>query len=85
MPRVFSVYILECSDKSFYIGCTNNIDKRLREHNHRKNGARYTRIRRPVKLVYKEEFETLIEARGREALLKTWPRTKKYALITANT
>lgn len=84
MQKVFCVYILECSDKSFYIGCTNNLEKRLIEHNNRKSGARYTKTRRPVKLVYKEEFATLIEARGREALLKTWPRTKKYALITAN-
>lgn len=81
MTSKFTVYILECSDKTYYTGCTNNLAKRLKEHSARKNGARYTRIRRPVTLVYSEEFTTLIEARGREALLKTWPRSKKEKLI----
>ena len=76
----FYVYILECADGTYYVGCTNNTEKRLREHNFRKSGARYTKIRRPVILKYREEFTTLLEARRREAELKTWPRDKKAKL-----
>jgi putative endonuclease len=77
----FSVYILKCADETLYIGCTNNLEKRLREHNHAKNGAHYTKIRRPVELVYSEKYKTLIKARGREAEIKRWTRTKKLELI----
>lgn len=75
------VYILECSDKSLYVGCTNNIDRRLNQHNNSKLGAHYTKIRRPVVLKYKENFKTLKEARKREAELKGWRREKKFDLI----
>ena len=74
-------YILECADKSFYVGCTNNMEKRLREHNDSKWGAHYTKIRRPVVLKYFEKFNTLIEARRREAEIKSWRREKKISLI----
>lgn len=74
-------YILECADGTYYVGCTNNLKKRLKEHNQSKNGAHYTKIRRPVALKYAEELETLLEARGREAEIKGWPRTKKETLI----
>lgn len=77
----FYVYIVECSDKTYYVGCTNNVEKRVHEHNFRKSGARYTKIRRPVVLAYSESYSTLLEARRREALIKTWPRAKKAALI----
>lgn len=79
MPYV--VYILVCSDHSLYVGCTNNLDKRLKQHNHSKNGAHYTKLRRPVNLVYKEEFGSLGEARRREAEIKSWRREKKIILI----
>lgn len=75
------VYILECSDKSLYVGCTNNLEKRLEQHNNSKQGAHYTKIRRPVILKYKEEFATLKEARQREAEIKKWKRKKKMELI----
>lgn len=75
------VYILECSDKTLYIGCTNNLDRRLAQHNSSKSGAHYTKIRRPVILKYQETFETLREARAREAELKTWKRERKMALF----
>ena len=71
------VYILECADKSLYVGCTNNLQKRLVEHNGLKCGAHYTKIRRPIVLKYSESFETLAEARKREAEIKRWPREKK--------
>jgi putative endonuclease len=74
-------YILECADKSFYVGCTNDIETRLKQHNSSVHGAEYTKIRRPVKLVYLEKFTTLVSARRREKELKGWRREKKIALI----
>lgn len=76
----YFVYVLECADKSYYIGCTNNHEKRLKEHNHSKWGAHYTKIRRPVILKYSEEFKTLIKARRRETEIKGWRRQNKKAL-----
>ena len=75
------VYILRCADKSFYVGCTNNLDRRVQQHNNSKWGAHYTKIRRPVILIHTEEFETLKEARERESEIKGWRREKKLALI----
>ena len=77
----FFVYILECADKSLYVGCTNNLDRRLKQHNDSKWGAHYTKIRRPVILKYSENFETLKEARRREAEIKGWKREKKIKLF----
>jgi len=77
----FFVYILECSDKSLYVGCTNNLQKRLKQHNESKSGAHYTKIRRPTKLKYLQEFKTLAEARKREAEIKSWRREQKIELI----
>ena len=77
----FSTYILECADKTFYVGSTNNLERRLEQHNNSKSGAHYTKIRRPVVLKYKEEFETLRESRQREIELKGWRREKKIDLI----
>lgn len=77
----YFVYILECADKSLYVGCTNNLNKRLEQHNNSKRGAHYTKIRRPVILKYSEKYETLIEARGREKEIKGWRRDKKLMLI----
>ena len=76
----YSVYILECSDKSYYVGCTNDLNRRLGQHNESKWGAHYTKIRRPVILKYSEQFETLPEARRREAEIKGWRRKKKEKL-----
>jgi putative endonuclease len=75
------VYILECCDKSLYVGCTNNLEKRLFEHNNSKRGAHYTKIRRPVVLKYSETFDNLGSARKREAEVKGWKREKKIALF----
>lgn len=74
-------YILECSDKSLYVGCTNNLERRLKQHNDSKQGAHYTKIRRPVVLVYFESFPYLQEARRRESEIQGWRREKKLALI----
>ncbi len=77
----YKVYILECADTSLYIGCTNDIDKRLKQHNDLKSGAHYTKIRRPVILMYSETFDTLKDARKREAEIKSWNREEKLKLI----
>ncbi len=79
---MYFIYILECSDKSLYTGSTNDLEKRLHKHNNLKSGAHYTKIRRPVVLKYSEEFDTLKEARRREAELKRWSRIKKLNLIS---
>jgi len=78
---MYFTYILECADKSLYVGCTNNLEKRLRQHNDSKSGAHYTKIRRPVVLKYFEPFPTLKEARRRESEIKGWRRDKKLDLI----
>ena len=75
------VYILECKDKSLYVGCTNDIETRVKQHNELKSGAHYTKIRRPVILKYKEEFRTFKAARAREAEIKRLTREKKLHLI----
>jgi putative endonuclease len=76
------VYILECSDKTLYTGITNNIEKRIHEHNNTRTGARYTRSRRPVRLVYAETCSTLSMALKREAEIKKLSRVQKLRLIS---
>ncbi|HSA83744.1 MAG TPA: GIY-YIG nuclease family protein [Patescibacteria group bacterium] len=80
----FFVYLLTCSDKTFYIGSTNNLEKRIHEHNTSKNGAHYTKIRRPVVLKYFETVGSLSEARKREAELKRLKREEKEKLVMPN-
>ena len=75
------VYILECADGTLYVGCTNNLEKRLKQHNDSKWGAHYTKTRRPVVLKYSETLLNLKEARQREAEIKSWPRKKKLELL----
>ncbi len=77
----YCTYILECADKTLYIGSTNDLDKRLKQHNGAKAGAHYTKIRRPVTLRYFERFRSLAKARAREAELKRLPRKKKIELL----
>ena len=76
-----TVYILQCSDSTLYIGSTNDINKRLHEHNNLKSWAHYTKIRRPVILIYSEICETLNDARKREYYLKQLSRKEKLELI----
>ena len=73
-------YILKCNDNSLYTGWTNDITHRLKMHNEGK-GAKYTRARGPVELVYLEEFETKQEAMSREAKIKRLTRKEKLLLI----
>lgn len=77
----YFVYILKCSDKTLYTGYTNNLEWRLRAHNELITGAKYTKTRRPVKLVYSEKFETKSEALKREHVIKKMKREEKLALF----
>jgi putative endonuclease len=77
----YSVYILKCADDTLYIGITNDMNRRFKEHNESKRGAHYTKIRRPVLLVYEEAGHTLSSARKREAELKRMTRAEKLELI----
>lgn len=74
------VYILECGDGTFYTGYTNNLSKRIKVHNDGK-GAKYTRGRLPVKLVYFEEITTRSEALKREYTIKSLKRKDKIKII----
>ena len=82
--KTYYVYILLCSDSSYYTGITNNIDKRIKEHNHSLNKTSYTYSRRPVKLVYKESFQSPNDAILWEKRIKGWSRKKKEALINGD-
>ena len=73
------VYILKCADNSLYTGWTNNLEKRMEKHNSG-NGAKYTRGRLPVELVYFESFETREEAMTREIRIKRMGRSQKIEL-----
>lgn len=73
-------YIVECRDKSLYTGWTTDLKKRIDAHNAGK-GAKYTKSRRPVKLVYSEKFETKAEAMKREYAIKHMSRSEKLKLI----
>lgn len=74
------VYILKCRDNSLYTGWTNNLPKRVQTHN-RGKGAKYTKARLPVELVYYEEFEDKIVAMKREYSIKKLTRKEKISLI----
>ncbi|OBR91775.1 MULTISPECIES: GIY-YIG nuclease family protein [Clostridium] len=74
------VYILECSDGTLYTGYTNDLDKRISTHNKGK-GAKYTRGRLPVKLIYFEEYDSKSEALRREFTIKKMTRQSKLHLI----
>ena len=77
----YFVYILECSDGSLYTGITKDIEKRLDEHNTSEKGAKYTKARRPVKLMYQETSENRSTASKREYEIKKLTRLKKLKLI----
>ncbi|QEH68868.1 GIY-YIG nuclease family protein [Cellulosilyticum sp. ST5] len=77
---MYYIYILKCKDGTYYTGYTNDIEKRVRIHNDKK-GAKYTRGRTPVTLVYEESFATKAEALKREYMIKQMSRAEKEALI----
>ena len=79
---MYFIYILRCSDKSLYCGQTNDLQRRIQEHNSDKfKSAKYTKGKRPVKLVYFEKYTTIQEAMKREFEIKKLTKEKKEALI----
>ena len=78
---VYYVYMLECRDGSLYTGIAIDVVRRVKEHNESPRAAKYTRSRRPVKLLRKERFMTRSNAQKREAAIKRLPRKEKLALI----
>ena len=79
--KLYTVYILECTDSSFYVGITSNLDIRLQEHNSGKDKSAYTFKRRSVILKWFQNFTSPSEAIKLEKKLKGWSRVKKIALI----
>lgn len=77
---MYFIYLLECADGTFYVGSTNDLEKRIHAHNHAKSGAHYTKIRRPVTLKHFETVETYAEARALEAQWKRLKREEKMML-----
>lgn len=77
----YFVYVLECSDGSLYTGITKNITKRIEEHNTSDKGAKYTKARRPVKLLYEESSLDRSSASKREYEIKKLSRSKKLQLV----
>ena len=75
------IYIVECADGTLYTGWTTNVQKRVKAHNEEKSGAKYTKAKRPVKLVYYEGYETKEEAMRREYAIKQLTRKQKLELI----
>ncbi len=78
-------YIVECADGTLYTGWTTNVQKRVKAHNEEKSGAKYTKAKRPVKLVYYEGYETKEEAMRREYAIKQLNRKQKLELIHLDT
>ena len=76
------VYIVECCDKSLYTGITTDVNRRVKEHNGSKKGAKYTRARRPIRLVKHWEFENRSAALKEEIRIKKLKKSDKIKLIT---
>ena len=74
------MYILECSDGSYYVGSTVDLERRISQHD-LGEGANYTRSRRPVRLAYAEEYSRIDDAFAREKQVQNWSRAKRRALI----
>ena len=78
---MYFLYILECADKTLYTGITVDLERRIKEHNTSKLGAKYTAARRPVKLVYSKKYKNRSLASSAESKLKKLTRGDKIALI----
>jgi putative endonuclease len=78
---MWQVYILECADKTLYTGITVDLARRLQEHNSSKLGAKYTRARRPVKIVYSKKFRSRSAVAKEESRIKKLSREEKIELI----
>ncbi|MBU2575763.1 GIY-YIG nuclease family protein [Patescibacteria group bacterium] len=78
---MYYLYILKCKDKTLYTGITVDIERRIKEHNSSNLGAKYTRARRPVKLVYSRRFKNRSNASKEEARIKKLSRKEKLGFI----
>jgi putative endonuclease len=78
---MYFLYILQCNDQTLYTGITTDLDRRIKEHNSSKLGAKYTKIRRPVKLVYSQQFINRSEASKEESRIKKLSRQQKIDLF----
>ncbi len=79
----YFVYIVECSDSTLYTGIATDVYRRVDEHNNSDKGAKYTKVRRPVKLVYSEPQDDRSNASKREYMIKKLTRSEKLELINA--
>jgi putative endonuclease len=78
---MYYVYLLECSDGTLYTGITVDLERRIREHNSSSLGAKYTRVRRPVKLIFSKKFKTRSLATKEEMRIKGLKREEKLELV----
>ena len=78
---MYYLYILKCADKTLYTGITIDIKRRINEHNKSQLGAKYTKARRPVKLVFSKKYKTRSKATSEEARIKKLTRLEKIKLI----
>ena len=77
----YFVYIVQCSDETLYTGITTDVERRVEEHNSSNKGAKYTKIRRPVKLLYSQECDDRSSASKREYAIKHLSRKQKLLLV----
>lgn len=82
--KLYFVYILQCADNSYYTGVTNNVERRINEHNSGDDKSAYTYKRRPVTLVWQESYNDIHQAITKEKQIKGWNRKKKEALINGD-
>ena len=82
--KAWHLYVVRCSDGTLYTGVTTDLDRRLHEHNVTKRGAKYTRTRRPVELVWSKEFKNRSEAQSAEYGFKKLLHKDKLEIIKAN-
>lgn len=81
MSADWFVYVVECADGTYYTGITTDLDRRVKEHNETKRAAKYTRSRRPVKLIFADSYECRSTASKAEYQLKSLSRRQKELLI----
>jgi putative endonuclease len=84
VEKKYYFYMLRCSDNSLYCGQTTDIDRRVLEHNSSRKGAKYTKSRRPVELIYVEEHVSIKDVLKREVAVKRWPKAKKEQLAMSS-
>lgn len=80
---MYTLYILQCADKTLYTGITVDVERRVKEHNDSKLGAKYTKARRPVKLIYSKKFLNRSSASKAEIRIKKLTREQKLKLINS--